>query len=84
MKEAAVGQSHAVFPSQKGWWSGDPAPRPFRSGVSAVLAPRSGSPSYEGWWSGSPAPRPFRSGVSAVLAPRCGSPPRVIRKRHPG
>ena len=40
---AASGQSHAAFPSQKGWGSGYPAPRPFRSGVSAVLAPRSGS-----------------------------------------
>ena len=71
---AACGQSHAAFPSQKGWWSGDPAPRPFRSGVCAVLAPRSGSPSQKGWWSGDPAPRPFRSGVCAVLAPRSGSP----------
>ena len=70
----AYRQSHAAFPSQKGWGSGDPAPRPFRSGVSAVLAPRFGSPSQKGWWSGDPAPRPFRSGVSAVLAPRFGSP----------
>ena len=59
-------------PSQEGWWS--PAPRPFRSGVSARLTPRSGSPSQEGWWSGDPAPRPFRSGVSARLTPRSGSP----------
>ena len=40
---AAGEQSCAAFPSQKGWRSGSPAPRPFRSGVSAVLAPRSGN-----------------------------------------
>ncbi len=71
---AACGQSHAAFPSQEGWEPGIPVPHPSRSGVSAVLAPRSGSPSQKGWGSGGPAPRPFRSGVSAVLAPRSGSP----------
>ena len=38
-----VAETQAAFPSQKGWGSGSPAPRPFRSGVYAVLAPRSGN-----------------------------------------
>ncbi len=71
---AACGQSHAAFPSQKGWWSGNPAPRPFRSGVSARLTPRFGNPSPKGCGPGNPAPRPFRSGTSARLTPRFGNP----------
>ena len=39
----AGGKTHAAFPSQKRWVSGGPAPHPFRSGVYAVLAPRSGN-----------------------------------------
>ena len=42
-RQAACRQSPVAFPSQKGWGSSGPVPRPFRSGVSAVLAPRSGS-----------------------------------------
>ena len=51
--QTAGDETHAAFPSQKGWGSGSPAPRPFRSGVYAVLAPRSGN----GWRSIPAEPR---------------------------
>ena len=39
----ACGETQAAFPSRKRRGSGAPAPRPFRDGVYAVLAPRSGN-----------------------------------------
>ena len=56
--------------AKKGWGSGGPAPRPFRSGVYAVLAPRSGNPSQEGMGVGWPRPPslPLR-GLRGACAP---------------
>ena len=68
----APGSLRCLRPAPEG--PGVPVPHPSRSGVSAVLAPRSGSPSQEGSGPGVPVPHPSRSGVSAVLAPRSGSP----------